>query len=85
MKLKRQLSSDDIGYRNIGVNINKENILKDLVDGEISKRMSFADLGKQKVSSTNVNMIICCESKLNIEKVELISCVTKIKVILHVD
>lgn len=45
LKLKRQLSSDDIAYRNL----NKENVIKDLVDGEMTKRMSFADLGKQKV------------------------------------
>ncbi|XP_023310472.1 patronin isoform X3 [Anoplophora glabripennis] len=49
LKLKRQLSSDDISLRNLGSNMNKENIIKDLVDGEVTKRMSFADLGKQKV------------------------------------
>lgn len=49
-KLKRQHSSDDIGYRNIAVTVNKENMMKDLVDGEMSKRMSFADLGKHKVN-----------------------------------
>lgn len=49
LKLKRQLSSDDISLRNLGSNMNKENIIKDLVDGEMTKRMSFADLGKQKV------------------------------------
>lgn len=48
-KLKRQLSSDDISLRNLGSNMNKENMIKDLVDGEVGKRMSFADLGKQKV------------------------------------
>lgn len=47
--MKRQLSSDDIAYRNIASNINKETIIKDLVDGDLSKRMSFADLGKEKV------------------------------------
>ncbi|KAG5885276.1 hypothetical protein JTB14_005815 [Gonioctena quinquepunctata] len=50
-KLKRQLSSDDIAFRNLSSNlaVNKENIMKDLVDGEVNKKMSFADLGKQKV------------------------------------
>lgn len=55
LRLKRQLSSDDIPYRNIGANINKENIIKDLVDGDVSKRMSFADLGKQKVSNLPIH------------------------------
>lgn len=55
MKLKRQLSSDDLAYRNISMNVSKENIIKDLVDGDVSKRMSFADLGKQKVG---YNLII---------------------------
>ncbi|CAG9862690.1 unnamed protein product [Phyllotreta striolata] len=44
-KLKRQLSSDDIA---LGARSNKENIIRDLVDGEVTKRMSFADLGKHK-------------------------------------
>ncbi|XP_057665180.1 patronin isoform X35 [Diorhabda carinulata] len=47
-KLKRQLSSDDIALRNLSSNVNKENIIRDLVDGDITKRMSFAELGKQK-------------------------------------
>lgn len=52
-KLKRQLSSDDIAFRNVGSHLNKENIIKDLVDGEVTKRMSFADLGKQKALGEN--------------------------------
>ncbi|XP_050505727.1 patronin isoform X1 [Diabrotica virgifera virgifera] len=52
-KLKRQLSSDDIAFRNISSNINKETIIRDLVDGEITKRMSFAELGKQKIVGEN--------------------------------
>nr|CAH7736423.1 unnamed protein product [Callosobruchus chinensis] len=61
-RLKRQLSSDDIaairrGQNNVvgtGVGgVGKENIIRDLVDGEVSKRMSFADLGKQKVLNEN--------------------------------
>ncbi|XP_074040441.1 calmodulin-regulated spectrin-associated protein patronin isoform X3 [Leptinotarsa decemlineata] len=51
-KLKRQLSSDDIAFRKIGANLgaDRENIImKDLVDGEVTKKLSFADLGKQKV------------------------------------
>lgn len=56
LKLKRQLSSDDLGYRDIGTNMNKENIIKDLVDGDISKRMSFAELGKQKVTTQNITV-----------------------------
>ncbi|KAJ8944831.1 hypothetical protein NQ314_009372 [Rhamnusium bicolor] len=52
-KLKRQHSSDDISLRNLSSNTNKENIIKDLVDGEMTKRMSFADLGKQKVLGEN--------------------------------
>lgn len=55
LKLKRQLSSDDLAYRDIGVNMNKENIIKDLVDGDVSKRMSFADLGKQKVRRNDLD------------------------------
>ncbi|KAJ8916210.1 hypothetical protein NQ315_016349 [Exocentrus adspersus] len=53
LKLKRQLSSDDIQLRNCGSNMNKENMIKDLVDGEMTKRMSFADLGKQNVLGEN--------------------------------
>ncbi|XP_072388104.1 patronin isoform X2 [Diabrotica undecimpunctata] len=52
-KLKRQLSSDDIAFRNISSNINKETIIRDLVDGEITKRMSFAELSKQKIVGEN--------------------------------
>ncbi|VEN49558.1 unnamed protein product [Callosobruchus maculatus] len=60
-RLKRQLSSDDIaairrGQNNAGTGVGgvgKENIIRDLVDGEVSKRMSFADLGKQKLVYMN--------------------------------
>lgn len=43
-KLKRQLSNDEISLRSLMKN--KEN--NDSVDGEADKRMSFADLSKQK-------------------------------------
>ncbi|CAH2005388.1 unnamed protein product [Acanthoscelides obtectus] len=60
-RLKRQLSSDDIAAIRRGQNslvgqevaVGKENVIRDLVDGEMSKRMSFADLGKQKVLNEN--------------------------------
>ncbi|KAL3282263.1 hypothetical protein HHI36_005454 [Cryptolaemus montrouzieri] len=47
--LKRQLSSDDIALRKMvnSSNSDKENLIKDLVDGEISNRISFADAKKQ--------------------------------------
>lgn len=64
-KLKRQLSSDDIAYRNIAANINKETIIKDLVDGDLSKRMSFADLGKQKVRNEFINYNILVNYNCN--------------------
>lgn len=38
LKLKRQLSSDDISLSNILQSQNKENIINDLVDGEINKK-----------------------------------------------
>ncbi|KAK9870583.1 hypothetical protein WA026_008146 [Henosepilachna vigintioctopunctata] len=47
--MRRQLSSDDIVLRKM-MNSNssdKENLMKDLVDGEISNRISFADMKKQ--------------------------------------
>lgn len=48
-KLKRQLSSDVITVHNNNNQIHdKENIISDLVDGEVSNRLSFADL-KQKL------------------------------------
>lgn len=52
LKLKRQLSSDDISL-NMLKSQNKENIMKDLVDGEVTNRINFADLNKQNVLSEN--------------------------------
>lgn len=52
LKLKRQLSSDDISLNMLKTQ-NKENIMKDLVDGEVTNRMNFADLNKQNVLSEN--------------------------------
>lgn len=52
-KMRRQLSSDDISLRNLGSNMNKENLIRDLVDGEATKRMSFAELSKQKTVGEN--------------------------------
>ncbi|XP_050310591.1 patronin isoform X6 [Anthonomus grandis grandis] len=46
IRLKRQMSSDDITMK-------KNNLIKDLVDGDINNRMSFADLGKQKLIGEN--------------------------------
>lgn len=48
-KLKRQLSSGDISVGNILKSQNKENIMKDLVDGEVINRMKFGDLNKQNL------------------------------------
>lgn len=47
-KMKRQMSSDEISLRHHTIQ-NKENILNDLVDGEVANRMSFADLNKQRL------------------------------------
>lgn len=44
LKLKRQLSSDEISLKSH----NKENIINDMVDGEVNSRTSFADINKQK-------------------------------------
>ncbi|CAH1117780.1 unnamed protein product [Phaedon cochleariae] len=52
LKLKRQLSSDDITFRQIPLSLNKESLIRDLVDGEV-KKMSFADLAKQKLMADN--------------------------------
>lgn len=49
LKLKRQLSSDDISLSSSALRShNKENIICDLVDGEVNSRTSFADVNKQK-------------------------------------
>lgn len=49
LKLKRQLSSDDISLSNSALRShNKENIINDMVDGEVNSRTSFADVNKQK-------------------------------------
>ncbi|KAJ8975825.1 hypothetical protein NQ317_003861 [Molorchus minor] len=37
LRLKRQLSSDDISLRRLNSNANKESIIKDLVDGDLTK------------------------------------------------
>lgn len=47
-KLKRQLSSDDIALNSAIKLQNKENLINDLVDGEVNSRTSFADVNKQK-------------------------------------
>ncbi|XP_049822135.1 patronin isoform X4 [Aethina tumida] len=52
-RLKRQLSSDDISLKTLAGGANKENIMRDLVDGEVNNRMSFADLSKQKMLGEN--------------------------------
>ncbi|XP_044752936.1 patronin isoform X10 [Coccinella septempunctata] len=46
--LRRQLSSDDIALRKMmnSNNSDKENLIRDLVDGEVSNRMSFAEVKK---------------------------------------
>ncbi|CAH0557676.1 unnamed protein product [Brassicogethes aeneus] len=49
--LKRQLSSESISLKNRTAN--KENIIKDAIDGELNNRMSFADLNKQKMFGEN--------------------------------
>ncbi|CAG9771821.1 unnamed protein product [Ceutorhynchus assimilis] len=49
VRLKRQMSSDDITLKKF----QDKNLLKDLVDGEVGNRMSFADLGKQKPIGEN--------------------------------
>lgn len=43
-RLKRQMSSDDITLKKF----QDPGLIKDLVDGDVANRMSFADLGKQK-------------------------------------
>lgn len=48
LKFKRQLSSDDISLNNTLRSHNKENIISDLVDGEVNSRTCFADVNKQK-------------------------------------
>ncbi|XP_019761339.2 patronin isoform X3 [Dendroctonus ponderosae] len=45
-RLKRQMSSDDITLKKF----QERGLIKDLVDGDVGNRMSFADLGKQKPS-----------------------------------
>ncbi|XP_045470908.1 patronin isoform X16 [Harmonia axyridis] len=47
--LRRQLSSDDIALRKMmnSSNSDKENIIRDLVDGEVSNRISSTDANKQ--------------------------------------
>lgn len=50
VRLKRQMSSDDITL--------KKNLIKDLVDGDVGNRMSFADLGKQKPLGKQTFLII---------------------------
>lgn len=47
--LRRQLSSDDIALRKMmnSSNSDKENLIRDLVDGEVSNRISFADVKQQ--------------------------------------
>lgn len=46
-KLKRQLSNDEISLRNLTKN-KENNLLNDTIDDETDKRMSFADINKQK-------------------------------------
>ncbi|XP_066144047.1 patronin-like isoform X5 [Euwallacea fornicatus] len=48
-RLKRQMSSDDITLKKF----QDRGLIKDLVDGEVANRMSFADLGKQKILGDN--------------------------------
>ncbi|XP_076270911.1 calmodulin-regulated spectrin-associated protein patronin isoform X4 [Rhynchophorus ferrugineus] len=50
VKFRRQMSSGDITLKNSS---DKEVTLKDLVDGDAGNRMSFADLGKQKIIGEN--------------------------------
>lgn len=56
LKLKRQLSSDDIALSSALKSQNKENIIGDLVDGEVNSRTSFADVNKQK-DQKNIQLV----------------------------
>ncbi|KAL1491179.1 hypothetical protein ABEB36_011818 [Hypothenemus hampei] len=49
-RLKRQISSDDITLKQF----HNKDLIKDLVDGDVANRMSFADLGKNsKLTADN--------------------------------
>lgn len=58
LKLKRQLSSDDISLRSQ----NKENIISDMVDGEVNNRTSFAEVNKQK-DQKGINLVYMQQEK----------------------
>ncbi|XP_063914584.1 patronin isoform X4 [Zophobas morio] len=65
-KLKRQLSSDDISLRNILSN--KENIMKDVVDAELSNRMSFAELNKKAGDHRAIQLVYMQHEKEEYKK-----------------